>query len=405
MSTYLKDTLHCNQLVGVNTMYNWDLPYNELEDMIALPKIDVVGTNVYYSNPEAQFKMSNYVLRNWQKRGGNIPVMISEGGTDGNYIECSSHSMHKIDVSTLPMTMVCGFNAWYGDTNAYNKYWPYTIRAQQHFNANDVIETLSSVSGTTHEQLIKYNFHNPNQNSSDPSYAIEYQLFVSNDKSKLVGYIRNNSYNLKTEGCHVLALTDPYAFKEAYREPLITHWDDFPKNERIRIENLIPETNYTVHWYSPIKTTNNGYVKTDCLLTKKKNNQWGFYLKYPTLGTSDIGNYNLPLYWFVIQQGCSNNLAVQNSREMDFALDSIKPQSEEKIYDDDLEVYPNPFGHLFYIDTPIDDELQIESLAGALISKQKITKGKNRILTENLASGFYQIRLLTQNLTIKMVKL
>ena len=147
------------------------------------------------------------------------------------------------------------FNAWYGDTNAHNHFWPYTIRAQQHYNANDVIGTLSSVSGTTHEQLLNIHSHDPNQNN-DPSYAIEYQLFVSNDKSKLVGYIRNNSYNLKTEGCHVLALTDPYAFKEAYREPLITHWDDFPKNERIRIENLIPDTYYTVHWYSPIKTAN-----------------------------------------------------------------------------------------------------------------------------------------------------
>ena len=50
-------------------------------------------------------------------------------------------------------------------------------------------------------------------------------------------------------------------------------------------------------------------MKTDYLKTNKWKGKWGFLLEYPKLKESEAGNAQFPVYWYVIQEGCSSGLA------------------------------------------------------------------------------------------------
>jgi hypothetical protein len=405
ISEYLRDSLNINQLIGITTHYSPSGDTANIEDIVALPKLDIIGINSYITAPNDLLKngtnsMYQYVLDYSTKHGSKIPVLISEGGTDGKFRICSNHAMQPVDMMTFPFTGVCGFNTWWDFLDdGYTDYWPPIIRSQNHMNGDDVINTLSEGSGKWGHGMEEEKLFVPINSNQTNFPALENQYYISNNKEFVVGYVRNRTYNV-----HTTRINDDCDLGYGNLEPIDDlediSWNDariFPLNRRLKIQGLQSNTKYSVDYYS---YGSGDYLSTQCGKTTLSGNS--LVLKYDKLQTKSP-SIN-PIIWYVARKnGCSQGREINNN------IDSVR-QEEQTIFgylyaDNKIVAYPNPFNNEINVESLEDDLVVISAIDGKEIFRKNIIKGTTSIETKNVVSGTYIVHLISQNVQFKLVKL
>ena len=388
ISGYMKDSLRVNQLVGIDMGSGIDFDYKSPQ----LSTIDVVGFNFYYSAPNSLYiNDGNNVYKSYVKRiwgiNGFIPVLISEGGLTQKYQECSNFSQFAVDAMTLPFCGLAGYNQWIGWDEDQGDLRDITIRAQDHMNGVDVINTLSQGGGNWHhgkqQTFLKFSGQRrPN--------LLEEQNYISNDKTKFVGYVRNRTYNARTKGCYGLTFTGLGTNAPYFYLNIGILWNQPPLFRRIKINGLQNGEHYTIHWFS-FKYGN--YIKTDCL----KANNGNIVLEYPWLTSTPYETTDNPVMWFVGKKSNCNrkrSLLVDDSTSI---LDNHLNKARQNT------IYPNPFEDFFLVKSLQDDIFILQAIDGSIIGEYKITKGDTRVSC-NLAKGIYIGTLQNQTQTFKIIK-
>ncbi|MBW7868903.1 MAG: T9SS type A sorting domain-containing protein [Brumimicrobium sp.] len=333
--------------------------------------------------------------------------IIPEGGIDNAYSSCSNFDLRPVDEMTLGFSGIAGFLFWDGRgknadsiNNLYLSLWKNTFRALNHMNGDDVIGTLS-------QGLGQWNHYSSSIFPNSKKYEIELQSYISNNKTKAVGYIKNNTYNVFTRGVNQPCSNSSFKNDDRYNSFYSKKWNKPLLNKRLRIENLKNKTDYKIEWYSIFGSYPNGYIKSDCQKTNKKNGKWGITLEHPEL----ILNYSLnlgglPVVWFVIKEGsCSNGMIKNEELKEDEYNYQYKTVKQETITEDAIRVYPNPFDNEIIIYSPKDDNAVLQNSWGEEIEKWKIVEGESTFITTNLAPGVYLLRFINQTVVFKIVKL
>lgn len=165
------------------------------------------------------------------------------------------------DKITLPSTGIAGYSAWGGDAPVYqasasspvtlpsyiHDKWKTTIRTKNHMNGEDVINTLSDTWGAWKQGLEKTHIKFPNGPfQNDKPELLEQQHYVSSDKSKFTGYVRNRAYNARTRGCSDLTFPS-LDFENHFHLPYSIPWDSQPILNRLKVYNLQQGEDYSIH--------------------------------------------------------------------------------------------------------------------------------------------------------------
>ncbi|MCO5268469.1 MAG: T9SS type A sorting domain-containing protein [Brumimicrobium sp.] len=418
MISYIKDSLNWNrQLIGINIKPpEAEKTGNHLDSSIYIQNVDVIGFNPYYVVPNALLKSESNnmyltdvgsvrILRAFKNLPG-VPVIISEGGIDNVYSPCSNYNLRPVDEMTLGFTGIAGFLFWDGRgknadsiNNLYLSLWKKTFRALNHMNGDDVIGTLSQGWG-------QWNHYSSSIVPKSKKYEIELQSYISNNKTKAVGYIKNNTYNIKTRGGE----SDPcknVPLEKKHKDPYSKQWNMPLFNKRLRIEDLDSKTDYKIEWYSTFGSYPNGYIKSDCQKTNKKKGKWGITLEHPKLTVSYAGNNDLPVVWFVIHKGsCSNSMNIPDSNSEELLTNkNITKNAISSSKESLVKVYPNPFDNKITIESSVEDLVNLESLEGKVLDSWKIPSNSYEIHISNLQKGIYILRFINQNIIFKLIKL
>jgi len=427
ISEYIKDSLnHNKQLIGMDMADELDGGnQGGLDASIILPSIDFVGFNPYYSVPNALIKsntnnMKGYIdginfLRN-NVGLNSVPIIISEGGTDESYMECSNYDLDIVDKMTLPFTGVAGINAWFAYTPnkleskndvltmpsyAYDM-WDNTIRVKNHMNGNDVINTLSDTWGGWRHGMGKGKLK---ENDYDDVEAVEMQSYISSNKKLVVGYIRNRTYNVYTQSSG--GNCDNVGWKLPGNKPVNSlfnfKWDDIKDSEQLKVEGLLTTKKYNVNFYGD----NNGTIAHIGYDSKLTSVSGRLKIRYPELYVQEHWQ-NRPVIWFVAKREGYNGMTQNNDIAEDstdvFLKEFLANEKDSLFQEASLKVYPNPFGDYITIESPVDDEILIQDPTGRVVLQKEISKAKNRIQTERLTKGIYFVRFVNQSQTFKLIK-
>ena len=397
ISEYLKDSLKVNQLVGIDIHYWPDSTVQQLEGSIALSKIDIVGTNPYYADPSAAFSFYDYLQKIHQKHGSTIPVILAEGRDDEEYQRCSGYSQHPVDMMTFPFTGVAGYFTWFGMQEGLEYLWPATIRAQQHMDGEQVIETLSEGNGQwVHDKKdsqLKKGFLGLGRTKNS---LVEQQYYTSASKNSAVGYVKNRTYNVHTKGCSSMIFDNDDEGDFIQVKDIQTN--NLKEENQFTIGGLLSKTKYYVDWYS-YKEGN--YLKTDYLET---NSGGDLKLEFPTLYTEGAEN---PVAWFVAHKN-----AYSGMMQYEDTLKNIMTSFEfQPVVRDTVDVnftnsiFPNPFNNVITVNSIEDDYLILTIPSGAIVKEVKIQKGINCLILENLPKGLYFAEFKNQEFITKIIRL
>jgi hypothetical protein len=305
-------------------------------------------------------------------------------------------TLRSVDEMTLGFTGVAGFHFWDGrdpelDGSYHTDLWKNTFRAQNHMDGNDVINTLSDTwGGWSHGMETTFLKISTGVFSNDKPELLEQQNYVSSDKTKFVGYVKNRSYNVRTRGCSNITFQIPYA-PQFYIPRSIT-WVAPPTLKRLKIDGLQNGEHYSILWYSFI---NGDYMKTDCLKATNGN----IRLEFPILTASSSGTMDNPVLWFVAQKSSCNQ---NKSANLDDSTKTIPDRGQMNELKHNM-IYPNPFKDYFIVISQQADIFILQSLEGTIIGEFKVGKGETRI-TKILSIGLYIGRLQKQSQTFKIIK-
>lgn len=327
-------------------------------------------------------------------------------------------AMHFVDKMTLPFTGIAGFNAWGGDAPVYqasasspitlpsyiHDKWETTVRVKNHMNGEDVINTLSDTWGAWKQTLRKG--HHEDFKSSINKEAVEMQAYISSNKELVVGYIRNRTFNVYTQGingskCKDIGYDNNGGVKDysPINKELNILWDKIKNSEQIKVDGVKILKTYIIDFYSL-----NDYISTDNKLSSIGGK---LKLRYPELYIEEPWQ-NRPVIWFVAKIEGYNGMMKNDNLEEDYLV--VLSDSLLDIHNDSLSqkyslnVHPNPFDNFIIIESLVDDEILIQDPSGRITLKQKVSKGKNRIRTERLTNGIYFIHFNKQSQNFKIIK-
>src|SRR5690554_971476 len=328
---------------------------------------------------------------------------------------------HFVDKMTLPFTGIAGYSAWGGDAPVYqasasspvtlpsyiHDKWNTTIRTKNHMNGEDVINTLSDTWGAWKQGLEKTHIKFPNGPfQNDKPELLEQQHYVSSNRDLIVGYVRNRTYNVYTEGvnnsdCKQIGYDNNGGVKDYSPIDSLTnfHWDDVRNSEQIKVDGVKILKTYNVDFYNL-----NQYISTDNKLSSVEGK---FKLRYPELQVEEPWQ-NRPVIWFVAKIGGYNEM-IQSSDITEGILEALSERllanAQDTLYREYLlNVHPNPFEDYLTIESPVNDEITIQEASGRIVLKQKISKGKNRIQTRELTNGMYFVHFVDKSQTFKLIK-
>ncbi len=324
---------------------------------------------------------------------------------------------------TLGFTGVAGFHFWdrsspKEDGTYHTELWKNTFRAQNHMNGDDVINTLSEGGGywgqTKEKRYLKAKHYEDklslsSKQAENAEPPLEMQAYISNDKNKIVGYVRNNTYNVftkrinDTSNCfnNYVKNTFPYNTLFNLRKEYKYAKDgseNWRVTNRLKIAGLPNLELYNIDFY-----TLDSYVSsTERITTYSK-----LELDFPELYVEEHWQ-NRPVIWFVANREGYNGM-MQN---YDFAEDSTDVFLMELLANEQatfskispVRVYPNPSKDYITIESPIDDEIIIQEPSGRVVLQQKTLKGKNRILLQNFSQGVYILHFKNININYKIIK-
>ncbi len=311
-------------------------------------------------------------------------------------------TLRSVDEMSLDFTGLPDFHFWDGtspkeDGTYHTELWKNTFRAQNHMNGDDVIGVLSDGGGCWGHGMEKSKLFIVTVH--DNVDAIEQQYYLSNSRDKVVGYVRNRTYNI-----HTKRVNSDCDLNFGDIEPIDDleniKWNDnrLPLNRRLDLVGLNSSEEYTIDYYS-FRTGN--YISTQC---EETNNDGELRLKYPDLNTS-INPLN-PVIWYVAyQQNCNSGMAQQNNIEESMEeLERTQVLNNNKNVEQDLNVYPNPFNNFISIQSPQIDQLLLKSIEGKIIDVFEIKKGQSSLNTTVLSGAIYILTFKSQNKSFKLIK-
>lgn len=407
ISNYIQ--IHAEQLVGISlSSPAWSASGTNIYDPAAsLTSVDVLGKNYYAALPNKLLiqkdnlsdnndvdsdENSFYAFIDEYHHAFNKPVLLPEAGHGDDYAPCSNYTGHYVDMMTLGFTGIAGFNSWNGfnhntaEGNDEQMLWQSTIRAQQHMNGDDVINTLSDFSiiqTSTGPKIGSWKQGRQQEwlsSNHNIGYAKEIQYYISNNNELAVGFIKNRTYNVQTKGLNCpINLPIPNNNLQDI---------DWTMGSNLFVDGLKNNTDYQIDWYS---FKEGWYLSSDCENTDQKK----YKMKHPILLTTF---YDRPIVWFVLkQQNC------QKSMEIDSISSEVTnfPKTDNAIF----KITPNPFITEIEVLTNSDQLIRIFSTEGNLIIEKRILAGTNFINLGNLQSGIYFIQSSLENEIFKLVKL
>lgn len=424
---FIKEKMkHTDHLIGVDySMGVWDTDplAIKMDQSFNHGNIDIIGLNYYgrefnkyiiskdgsnnaYNNQENTRARAVKEFQAW----GNKPVILSEfGDGDGTHL-CSNYSGVYVDLMSAGFTGVSGYNLWEGKDAIQSFVWPFTIRAQGHMNGADVIPTLSNglgnwIQGRQHARLTSNLSH---------EFAVEHQYYISNNKERSVGYVRNRTYNVYTKIDPASSNMSDCILQMDNPIPVVTltniSWTDPPSTKRLRIEGLKNFTDYQIDWYS---YKNGDYLGSQC---RNSSLQGGFDLMHPVLFvTTTNHSAELPVLWYVVRQmNCSNSMLPIGQETEAFLLEENEELMNSVYAEDaengvrngsiDLSIYPNPFGNQFVVNSQIEDVLILQAVDGTIIGRYAINPGESVILVPSISKGVYIALFQNQKKHYKIIK-
>lgn len=326
--------------------------------------------NIFTTDEISMYKQSSYVHSTFHK-----PLILSEAGH--RLLDCGEKYPHIIDVMTLGFTGVAAINIWDGyrfyepgpgsfvNPSFYDSrnLWSFTIRAQNHYNANDFISTISDGIGTWIQgrQTEKISA----QNNDDKAKELQYYLSYNHENA--VGYVRNLTFNAYTKGFSHCGLS-----VDSPLDNLVdVHWQD--GNHKLFVEGLNSSLKYKIHWFD--------YSSGAYIFTSECQNVPGtgrLKLKFPLLTTQPFNER--PIVWFVL----SPDYSCDNSNRLAESELSFLPE-------DFWTVYPNPNNGLFTIKCRFNEHCFIYDVMGNLVYQTDLNQGINEINVEFLKIGIYTL--------------
>ncbi|MCO5259264.1 MAG: T9SS type A sorting domain-containing protein [Crocinitomicaceae bacterium] len=401
MSEYIKQHLgHTEHLIGVDCLLK-NADDAAFDNSVTIATVDLVGINFYSSSP-SKFSLNTIIKDN--SLIIHKPIIVSEFGDGDGLEECSGYSGHFVDLMSTGFTGVCGYNMWEGgermaDATMLNQIWSATIRAQNHLNGDDVINTLSNGNGEWEHGWQEKKIINLKKYT----YSKEIQYYVSKNKELAVGYVRNRSYNTYTKRIYTC-----YQQISDFQEPINNLynflWDDGSVGNRLKIDSLKKNKNYSIDFYS-FKYGN--YISSDCINSDVNGK---LLIRFPTLFVSNNpseSQFENPVVWFVIKQkNCMVGLAQNDEIAISEVQDLSQSLGNTNIVLEEFkpQIYPNPFNDYIVVESNIDDVLIIKNIEGRIVLKQNVNKGKQQINTSTLNKGMYFIQLEKQSFTEKFTK-
>ena len=415
MSNYIKEDLGDTDHLILGCQYNIEgkfepaLFYNSVYN----PNIDVVGVNFYGDRPdklvvrkeenhknnevtaqeETQYKEVSRIHES-VSYPLNKPLLLTEMGHGPPDIgDCSNFTGDHVDVFTQGFTGVAGMYNWNGydrpyDINQKIELWKHTIRAQNHMNGDDVVNTLDNwngywVQGRKEEHVF---------NNVDDIKELQY--YVSQNNELAVGYVKNRTYNVHTQrNCNFCDCDKRYESEWNYwRTATAVFWQTGPN---IYVEGLQKNRDYRIDWYN----FNGDYIETQCQNTTGNHRM---KLKFPTLmpfpPTVPISTAAV---WFVMKkQNCQGNKSILAEYEEEDVVEQLSERRNTQ-----LHIYPNPFINELSIFSDRDDEIIVLSTEGIMLFQLSIHEGENTYQIIPLHPGMYFFKSKSTGRVIKVIKL
>lgn len=423
IARYIKNTMgHYEHLVGVNAPTPaWEPDPSQMKTIDkswTIDEVDIIGINPYnYTalnllhshinwepddliNPgyeNSLFKLVRYFATS--NSAHEKPVIISEGGHDATYSTCSDDKLEWVDNMTFGFVGACGFNLWHLKNGNKHNLWQNQVNVKNHMNGDDVISTLSNSWGIWRQSRSV-----AKEESSDPNEFIETQMYVSEDQTKAVGYVRNRTYNLSTQNVNGCGYFSSWAGWNVL-EDISWNTDNSIPYQRVYATNLKNNTDYVVHWFRE-----NSYMKSDCI---NSNLNGELRLEFPDLKVNPwyTGTDFNPVVWFVIkQENCQSGLAQNNEigqGEEHALLNNEEERGLSVGSDYVLGLNPNPVSRTedLTITSPFKQHVVFSNSQGMKIKESAVDEGISQLSLKDLDAGVYYLYFESSNKVIKLIVL
>jgi len=418
IAKYIKNHLkHTDHLLGMNMTthhFNDSQPSQyDMDTSPEIPEIDVIGFNKYYSDPAelikekeegnnnavfyGEIEKSLYKIIRFLNGWYGKPVQLSEGGH--TYNPCGNYVGHYKDVATLGFTGLAGFFMWNGYQHGDGQFdertlWKSTIRAQQHMNGDDVVNSLSNNNGDWIQGREKQKGY-AILNQAEKKDVKEHQYYVANNRDYANGYLYNRKYNLYMEwqqnggptapANHTciegLAGQSPEYEEWIYDYPHLYNWPYIPivwDDKKMKIHGLRKYQWYTIDYFSVLEDGN--YIYSKCV----KTNGWGeLNLKHDFL----FATGNSILWYNVYKSSCNE------SKKGELEKRTIR----NEISSVNLTIHPNPSKGEFELnfETPSLDtyNVTIINVYGQEIMSKTYKGNSCKISLLNQPKGVYFVKV------------
>lgn len=308
MSDYLKNSLHTNQLVGVNSpVFSW-LPTGAqlIDSSLFSNNVDIIGVNFYsvlphkfliskssksdnnnFDNSENSFARMIYYFQNTY----NKPVILAEGGTNEDVLGCSDYKEFPVDMKALAMMGLAGYNGWNGYRNHETFLWESTVLIESQL-PEILLPVLSELNGNWVQGRQKASL-----NKKDKTAILELQYYVSEGKNKSIGFVKNRSYNFFTkrtgESCDYADFQNGEESQYYPINELVdVSFEDLSRRNKLKIEGLTGKKEYTIKWKIDTRDIEQETIRT--------NRKGQFVLEFPSLNVKNTDN-PLPIVWFTVE--------------------------------------------------------------------------------------------------------
>lgn len=392
---FIKDSMeHSQQLLGLNAaMGAWN-PTTLLanhDSSVFNGVFDAVGINYYASIPDRLYIDNQNQLPleiEHFSQGRNRPVYFSESGhlDNCNALTETNGSVEIMDNMEFGFLGLAGFNLWHTIAGNQNNLWQMQVRAKNHMNAHTK-DVLSAMNGSWNQNSQRTALTN------DESFLKENFYYVSENKEKASGVIKNRTFNLINEinPSSFCYLSNPH--QGSYYNKIDLNWTD---GNPVKIEELKTNTNYIIEYYS---YQNGDYLGYECQGTGLFGNS--LVLHHPTLYYNTGMN---PIVWYIVYQyNCKKGIdqIITSSRETDNLLE--KGLNVEENQQETIQIYPNPVDDAINIISLEEFEYTITDLSGKVLVNGKGNTKNNRIILSSLSSGSYILTVRTISETMDQI--
>lgn len=384
------ETNGCGQeLMAHYPFYPWDAGKGYPDFTYTLPTLDVISINHYSPSPQKlvwnRSSDHDWFAPNEGSYAAYIhdlhvnfgkPVIFTEIGSLG-YDECDGNTQYYLDNMTIPFTGAAAIYQWHqgfsiNQPSGYNR-WDELELASQFMNSSMVKNVIS----TDWKQYREVSHGTGNNDGLK-----EYQMYVSANGDRAVGFVRNRTVNSKT-----MALTSPCTEISSgdFSDPKQhVYWND--DNNKLHYLGIQSNSDYLVHWYDYITGIE---ISTQCITTPLFSFDYEL-IKHPDLfAWTEPGKPFRPVVWFMMEKvNCKSSLT-----EMPEGLSG------------DAKIYPNPSSGRFTVEllgdlSELTSLITIYDLTGRLVREWNVSENPVTLDLSDQPAGAYLVHIRTGESTI-----